>query len=267
MLVDTHCHLNLEQFANDLDEVIESALRIGVVGLIVPGVDFPTSEKAIEISCKYDEVFAAVGIHPNYASQYSVNNVSQLASLTSNPKVVAIGEIGLDKYQDFSPLQQQLALLEAQLDLSRSSGLPSIIHSRAAVPELISILSKWQMDLEKDGSPLVNKPGVMHAFEGSVKEARILSKQNFKFGLGGAATYNPPRIDLGLLIELPLESFLFETDSPYLAPNLYRGKRNEPAYICETVQMVSGKINISFDEIGKISTNTANTLFSLGVSI
>jgi TatD DNase family protein len=267
LLVDTHCHLNLDQFADDLDEVIESALQIGVVRIIVPGVDLPTSEKAIEISCKYDGVFAAVGIHPNYASRYSENDVFQLESLTDNPKVVAIGEIGFDKYRDFSPLQQQLTLLEAQLELSRTSGLPSIIHSRAAVPELISILTKWQMNLEKDELPLAKKPGVMHAFEGTIEEAKLLSKMDFKFGLGGAATYNPPRIDLRLLTELPLESFLFETDSPYLAPNSYRGKRNEPAYICETVQMVSGKINVSFEKISKISTNTANSLFSLGVSI
>jgi TatD DNase family protein len=267
LLVDTHCHLNLDQFADDLAEVIESALRIGVVGIIVPGIDLPTSEKAIEISCKYDGVFAAVGIHPNYTSQYSENNVLQLESLTKNPKVVAIGEIGLDKYRDFSPLHQQLALLEAQLELSRTSGLPSIIHSRAAVPELISILSKWQMYLINDGLPLAKKPGVMHAFEGSIDEAKLLSKLNFKFGLGGAVTYNPPRIDLGLLTELPLESFIFETDSPYLAPNSYRGKRNEPAYICEAVLSVSGKIKVSFEVISKISTNTANSLFSLGVSI
>jgi TatD DNase family protein len=267
LLVDTHCHLNLDQFSDDLDEVIESALLIGVVRIIVPGVDLPTSEKAIEISCKYDEVFAAVGIHPNYASQYSVNNVLQLASLTSNPKVVAIGEIGLDKYRDFSPLQQQLTLLEAQLELSRSCELPTIIHSRAAVPEIITILSKWHNNLEKNELPLAKKPGIMHAFEGSVEEAKILSKLDFKFGLGGAVTYNPPRIDLRLLTELPLESFLFETDSPYLAPNSCRGKRNEPAYVRETVQTVSGKINVSYEELSRITTNTANSLFSLGVSI
>jgi TatD DNase family protein len=267
LLVDTHCHLNLDQFVDDLDEVIESALQIGVVRIIVPGVDLPTSEKAIEISCKYDGVFAAVGIHPNYASQYSENDVLQLESLTNNPKVVAIGEIGLDKYRNFSPLQQQLTLFETQLELSRTSGLPSIIHSRAAVPELISILTKWQINLERDGLPLAKEPGVMHAFEGTIEEAKLLSKLDFKFGLGGAATYNPTRIDLGLLTELPLGSFLFETDSPYLAPNSYRGKRNEPAYICETVKTVSGKINVSFEELCRITTNTANSLFSLGVSI
>jgi len=265
LLVDTHCHLNLAQFTGDLDEVIERSLENGIQKIIVPGVDIPTCEKAIEISHHYDQVYSAIGIHPNYASAFSPIDLPHLESLAQESKVVAIGEIGLDKYRDYSPLEIQISLLEAQLEISRNTGLPVIIHSRSAVPELLSILTKWHNHLEEIKSPLTKRPGVMHAFEGSLEEAFSLFDLNFVFGLGGAATYNPPRVDQKIFSGLSIGSIVFETDSPYLPPASQRGNRNEPAFMVETIKTVSGKMNITYEEICKISTKTANSIFSLGV--
>jgi len=265
LLVDTHCHLNLAQFTDDLDEVIERSLENGIRKIIVPGVDIPTCEKAIEISHHYDQVYSAIGIHPNYASAFSSVDLPQLESLAQVSKVVAIGEIGLDKYRDYSPLENQIFLLEAQLEISRISRLPVIIHSRSAVPELLSMLTKWHDALGKMKSPLTKRPGVMHAFEGSLEEALSLSGLNFVFGLGGAATYIPPRVDQRIFAGLSIDSFVFETDSPYLPPTSNRGNRNEPAFMVETIKTVSGKMNITYEEICEITTITANSIFSLGV--
>lgn len=263
MLVDTHCHLNLEDFTGDLDEVIQRASGAGVRKIIIPGVDFETSRRAIEISHTYENVFAAVGIHPNYAQNYGPRDVEEISALAVDPKVVAIGEIGLDLYRDFAPLPHQIALLEMQLELAKNRSLPIIIHSRKATAELAPILTAWQKSLSTTNPKIFSHPGVMHAFEGTLEEAHAFASLGFVFGLGGALTYKPTRVDQRLVATLPLTSFVFETDSPYLTPNPFRGKRNEPAFMVNTVQFLSAQIGVDFEELCKISTETANNLFHL----
>jgi TatD DNase family protein len=266
LLVDTHCHLNLDQFSDDLDEVILRAGEAGVDKIIVPGVDIRTSEKAIALSQKYPQVYAAVGIHPNYTSNYSQIDGNSLESLLKESKVVAVGEIGLDKYRDFSPLKQQIILLERQLEMAAGASLPVILHSRSAVTELSGILSKWRSELETKYSSPIGYLGVMHAFEGTFEEAQELIRIGFCIGIGGAVTFQPSRIDERILSGLPISNFLLETDSPYLAPLPHRGKRNEPAFLRYTVQNISSKIGISFSELCKITTKTASSIFSIGAA-
>ncbi len=241
MLVDTHCHLNLDNFTGDLDEVIFRSLEAGIEKIIIPGVDLASSQKAIEISQKYQSCYAAVGIHPNYASSFDPIDIHEIGLLANHSKVVAIGEIGLDLFRDFAPLPLQKDLLKMQLDIASELSLPVIIHSRSAIGELVTILSDWQNSLFENKNKLANTPGVMHAFEGTLEEAQLLRKIGFAFGVGGVWTYNPSRVDQRLLTGLPLTSFVFETDSPYLPPAPWRGKRNEPSYMNETVNIISEK--------------------------
>jgi TatD DNase family protein len=266
LLVDTHCHLNLDQFSPDLDEVIARASDAGVEKMIVPGVDLVTSEKAISLSGKYPQVFAAVGIHPNYASQVVISDLKALESLVKESKVVSIGEIGLDKYRDFSSLPQQIEILEFQLLLSARMGLPVIIHSRSAVIELIQILHKWVADFDLQKSRIAGRLGVMHGFEGSLVEAQELVELGFCIGVGGAVTFKPPRVDERILSTLPMQKFMLETDAPYLAPLSHKGKRNEPAFLRETAQNISEKIGKSFEELCKITSQTSSQIFSIGAN-
>jgi TatD DNase family protein len=263
LLVDTHCHLNLDHFTGDLDEVISRSLDAGIEKIIIPGVDLATSRKAIEISQKYQSCFAAVGIHPNYASASDPIDIPEIGALAIEHKVVGIGEIGLDLYRDFAPLPSQIELLKMQLDIASELSLPVIIHSRSATVELKPILSDWQISLLEKNNSLADAPGVMHAFEGSLEEARFFQKIGFVFGIGGAWTYTPSRVDENLLIGLPLTSFVFETDSPYLTPVPWRGKRNEPSYLNQTVKTISGKTGVEYIELCKISTATSNKIFKL----
>jgi TatD DNase family protein len=263
LLVDTHCHLNLEAFTGDLDEVIRRSLDAGISKIIVPGVDLETSRKSVELSSRYDCCFASVGIHPNYAASAHPRDITEIESLASEPKVVAIGEIGLDLYRDYAPLNVQGELLSQMLNISKERNLPLIIHSRSAVGEALRILKNWLLSLKESHDKLVIAPGVMHAFEGSIKEAVEFHKMGFAIGLGGAWTYDPSRVDQSLLTKLPFTSFVFETDSPYLTPVPWRGKRNEPAFLEKTVQCIAQKTNINSTELCKISTNTAKKIFSL----
>jgi TatD DNase family protein len=263
LLVDTHCHLNLDAFTGDLEEVIRRSLDAGISKIIVPGVDQETSRMAIELSSRYDCCFAAVGIHPNYAASANPQDITQIKSLASEPKVVAIGEIGLDLYRDYAPLNVQSDLLSQMLYIAKEKNLPLIIHSRSAVGELLRILKTWFLSLNESHDKLADAPGVMHAFEGSLEEAEKFREMGFAIGLGGAWTYDPSRVDQNILTKIPFTSFVFETDSPYLTPVPWRGKRNEPAFLAETVQCIAQKTGMNSTELCKISTNTAKKIFSL----
>ena len=263
MLVDTHCHLNLEQFSSDLDDVLGRAVDAGINHIIVPGVDVRTSEIALELGQTHKVIHPAVGIHPNYAAKASMTDLHFIASLAMDQAVVAIGEIGLDLYRDFAPLPSQQEILEFQLDVASRLNKPVIIHSRNATQELIPILQGWVHS--SPVTPKRAKPvfGVMHAFEGSLEEAELFVNQGFVIGIGGAWTYSPSRVDSRLLEEIPISSFLFETDAPYLAPVPFRGKRNEPSFLTSTIKFISSKTGTSFPELCKISTDTSNLTFHL----
>ncbi len=263
MLVDTHCHLNLDVFSEDLDEVISRSIESGIGKIIIPGVDLESSQKAIDISQKYPSCFAAIGIHPNYATNASLNAVDEIASLVNENKVVAIGEIGLDLFRDFAPLPLQVELLNQQLKISKTFSLPVILHSRSAISELATILSNWNRSLVEENNQIAENPGIMHAFEGTLEEAQLFRDFGFFIGIGGAITYSPSRVDPGIVATLPVTSFVFETDAPYLSPMPWRGKRNEPSLLISTIEFVANKMGIEFSELCKISTESAKMIFQL----
>jgi TatD DNase family protein len=263
-LVDSHCHLNFDDFDPDRDQVVSRARQNGIVAILIPGVDIETSRSAIQCAKNYPGIYAAVGVHPNSGMSWNENSLSELKQLATGGNVSAIGEIGLDYFRDFCPKEQQRKILMQQLDLAAEIGLPVIIHFRQAANDITELLVNWQSELEKAGSRLSNRPGVLHAFSGDINMATELSACHFKLGIGGPVTY-PNSKDLQAVVEsLPIDSFLIETDAPYLSPQLYRGKRNEPT----NVRIVSEKIaeirDIPFEQVAEITTKEASTLFGWG---
>jgi len=219
---DTHCHLNHESFKVDLDQIIERAQNYGVEYFVVPGWDVESSKRAIELSEKYPHILAAVGIHPTEwqkADQQAIEIINQLAL---HPRVVAIGEIGLDFHHDSEHKQEQGELLHKMLSIANQVNKPVLLHSRDSIQELISRLKEW-----KTGKGI----GVLHSFEGDLEQAGILIEMGFLLGVGGPLTYKNSINKKNVFLNVPINSIVFETDAPYLPPVPHRGDRNEPAYL------------------------------------
>lgn len=227
-LTDTHCHLTLPQFNSEVDQLLERALAAGVERVVVPGIDLDTSRAAVQLAERLPSVYAAVGLHPHSASDWSAELGSELEQLSRSPKVVAIGEIGLDFYRELAPRSLQRQALGGQLELAKQLGKPVIVHNREATQELLEVLIEWAGGLDTDRK---RRAGVLHAFSGDQQEAELAIESGFYLGVAGPVTY-PNADDLrDTLRLLPLARLLIETDSPYLAPQPRRGKRNEPAYL------------------------------------
>ncbi len=247
--IDTHCHLNLENFKNDLDQVIGRAIEKGTTTFIVPGYDLETSRSAVAMAEKYPQVFAAVGIHPNSAFEWDQDAQNEIETLAAHPKVVAIGEIGLDFYRDHTTPQQQMQALQSQLDLAAASRLPVILHSRKAEQPLLEMVLSSTLH------------GVFHAFEGSPEQAKLLADQGFLVGAGGQITYKKNEFHRQLFFSVPLSAIILETDSPFLSPQSLRGTRNEPANIPMIAEFLAGLKDISLKECAYQTTNNAKKLF------
>lgn len=258
---DTHCHLNLNSFQDDLDQVIARAQNQGVNQILIPGVDLQTSQSAIELAEKYEFIFAAVGVHPNDAATWTEEVSSKLEEMAAHPKVVAIGEIGLDYYWNKNSLIEQRQILEAQLEIANRVQKPIILHSRQAILELMEIMVNWQKSLDAQGSLLAKRPGVFHAFEGNMQQLDILFQANFLIGLGGPVTFKNAVEKHSVAQNAPLEAILLETDAPYLSPLPHRGERNEPAYIPLIADKIAVLRNQPLDLIEKGTTRNADRLF------
>ena len=267
MYCDTHCHIDFEDYDPDRAEVLERAKQANLCFLINPGIDLASSKAALSLSLEYPGfIFAAVGIHPNYVSSMANGDLERLWDLAHTQAWVAIGEIGLDYYREYSePAQQREAFL-AQLDLAAQCELPVIIHNREASRDLVSILSDWQRGLPA-GSRLKRFPGVLHAYSGSLDEALELAELNFAFGLGGPVTYHNGAERRAVAAGLPLQKILLETDAPFLTPHPHRGKRNEPAYIPLIAAEIARLHKRTPEEVGEITTQNAIRLFNLDSDI
>ena len=254
MLFDTHAHLDFDDFKSDRDEVIARATRAGVSFIIDPGCDVGTSRTAVALSERYETVYAAVGIHPNSTADAVPGDSAEIARLASNPNVVAIGETGLDFYRDRAPREVQLRAFRGQLDLARSLDLPVIIHFRA---------------VELDGIELTGPElfkgmrGVFHCFGGSVGFAEKVVSMGFHVGFDGPLTYlNSDRVEVARAV--PLDRCLIETDAPFLTPQRYRGRRNEPAFVADVAEKLAEVKLIDVDEVIEITTRNACGLFGIG---
>ncbi len=260
MLIDTHCHLDFEQYHADLPEVIVRAADVGVTRIINPATDLESGTNALALTQQYPNVYVAVGIHPNSTADYTENNLAAIEIQANNPKVVAIGEIGLDYYRDWSPKNQQRRAFEQQLDLAARRRLPVIIHNREASEDVIAVLAAWVAALPDE---LKARPGVLHSFSAPHAIAEQALSLGFFLGFTGPLTYKNADDLRSIAAAVPLDHVLVETDGPFLTPTPYRGKRNEPAYVRYTASRLAALRNLPDEEIDLATTRNAERLFDL----
>jgi TatD DNase family protein len=254
MLFDTHVHLNAEQFNDDLQQVIERAKAEGVSKMVVVGFDRPTITKAMELCEAYEFLYASVGWHPVDAIDMKAEDLDWLRELSSHPKVVALGEMGLDYHWDKSPKEIQKDVFRKQIQLAKEVKLPIIIHNREATADIIEIL-------KAEGAHEVG--GIMHCFSGSAETAMECLDMNFYISLGGPVTFKNAKKPKEVAVAVPLDRLLIETDCPYLAPHPYRGKRNEPGYVKLVAEQIAELKGVTYEEVAKATRANAEKLFDL----
>jgi TatD DNase family protein len=253
-LVDSHCHLDSPEFDPDREAVIQRALDQGIQCMVAVGTGNgpPDLETGIRMAEAHTAFYATAGIHPHDAAKADDESLRRLIELLKHPKVIAIGEIGLDYHYDFSPRDTQRAMFIEQLRIARDAGIPVVIHTREAWDDTFSILD------EHYG---VGRPGVMHCFTGGLKEARRSLDLGFHLSFGGIVTF-PKAVDVQQAArETPADRILIETDAPYLAPAPNRGKRNEPAFLVHTAQKISDLRGRTLDQIAEDTTRNFELLF------
>ncbi|NLJ78049.1 MAG: TatD family hydrolase [Tissierellia bacterium] len=254
MLIDSHVHLDDRRYDRDRDDLIKSLKENGVDLVINIGADLQSSIGSVSLSEDYDNIYAAVGIHPHSAKEMSDSTIDMLRSLAGRDRVVAIGEIGLDFYRDLSPRDIQRQRFIEQLELAKEVDLPVVIHSRDAAGATFDILKDAQ-----DGS----LRGVLHCYSGSVEMAMEYIKLGFYISLAGPITFKNARVPKEVAKAVPLDKLLIETDSPYLTPEPYRGKRNEPIYVGHVAGTIAELRDIPFEEVANRTSENARNLFGL----
>ncbi len=254
MLIDSHAHLDDRRFDDDREMLIANFKNNNVELVINIGADLKTSVASVELADKYESIYAAVGVHPHSAKEVNTLVMENLRELTKNKKVVAIGEIGLDFHYDNSPRDVQRKWFIEQLKLAKELDLPVIIHTREASQETFDILKNNQ-----DGTVR----GVLHAFSGSPEMALEYIKMGFLISIGGPVTFKNARVVREVAEAVPLDKLLIETDCPYLTPEPYRGKRNEPVYVKYVAEKIAEVKGISYDKLVKASNENAKKLFGI----
>ncbi|MCQ5365315.1 TatD family hydrolase [Anoxybacillus salavatliensis] len=254
MLFDTHAHLNATQFSEDVEQVIERARAEGVSHIVVVGFDRPTIQRAMELAEKYPFIYAAVGWHPVDAIHMTDEDLVMIERLAAHPKVVALGEMGLDYYWDQSPKDVQKEVFRKQIRLAKKVKLPIIIHNRDATADIVDILREERA--EEVG-------GVMHCFSGSIEVARQCIDMNFYISFGGPVTFKNAKKPKEVAKEIPLDRLLIETDCPYLTPHPFRGKRNEPSYVKYIAEAIAELKGLSFEEVAQKTSDNAKRLFGI----
>ena len=253
MLADSHAHIDDERFDADRAEVVARASAAGVSLIVNIGADMPSSARSVALAEQYPGVYAAVGMHPHDAKDMQESDYLQLERWTTHPKVVAIGEIGLDYHYDLSPRPIQQEVLLRQLDLARKTGKPFIIHEREAHADMLDTIRQAAQGLS----------GVFHCFSGSVETAREYLKMGFYISVAGPVTFPKSLKTKEVAKAVPLDRLLVETDSPYLTPQPYRGKRNEPAYVRLVATEIANLRNISLEELAAATTANTKRLFNI----
>ncbi|WP_255784618.1 TatD family hydrolase [Mediannikoviicoccus vaginalis] len=252
-MIDSHAHLDEERFDEDRDELIKSLKENAISYVINPSSDMDTSRRVVELSNKYDNIFAAVGIHPHDAEGFKEEDLDELRELSKDERVVAIGEIGLDYYYDNSPRDIQKEVFRKQLELSHELDLPVIIHTRDAMGDTYDILKEFEGRVR----------GVMHCYTGSIEMAEKFMKLGFYISIAGPVTFKNAVNVREMAKQIPLERLLIETDSPYLAPVPNRGKRNDPTNVRYVADMLANLKEIQIDKIIEHSRENTVELFSL----
>lgn len=250
MLIDTHAHLQWQDYKDDFEKVLENAKKADVGLILNVGTTVKTSQEAIQIAERYDSIFSTVGIHPHDSKEADAASISTLKEFAKHPKVMAIGEIGLDFFYEHSPKEKQIEIFEKQLGIAKELNLPVSIHCRDAFSASFVSLKKLNI-----------KRGVFHCFTGTEEEAKEAVALNFYISISGIVTFKKSTSLQEVVKTIPIERLLIETDCPFLAPEPYRGKRNEPAYVVETARKVAALKNLPLETVAEITTRNAKALF------
>ena len=247
MLVDTHCHI-FSEYYNDIDEVINRAKEAGINMIIINGVDSETNKEVLDLVTKYDIVYGALGIQPEYAETTTEDDIKFIEEHINDDKILAVGEIGLDYHYDIDK-DKQKEVFKRQLELAKKYNKPVIVHSRDCIQETYDILK------------VSGVKGIMHCYSGSVEMAREFCKIGFYLGIGGIVTFKNVVKLLEVIREVPMEYIVLETDSPYLSPEPYRGKRNEPINVGVILQRICEVKGLNYGEACGIITRNVLCLF------
>ena len=250
-LVDTHCHLDNEKFDEDRLEVIER-IKENLEFCVNIGYDLNSSKKSLELAKKYDFIYAVIGVHPIDIAEYNEEVEKELEILGEDSKVVAIGEIGLDYHWMTEPKEVQQERFKKQLELAERLNKPVVIHTRDAMEDTVNILKEYP-----------NITGVIHCYPGSLETAKQLVDR-FYLGIGGTLTFKNSKKAVEVVKDIPLDRIVIETDCPYLTPEPFRGKRNEPIYVEYVAKKIAEIKEISIEDVTKITTENAKKLYKLG---
>ncbi len=253
--IDTHCHLDEDAFHQDCADAVARAVDAGVVSMIAIGITLDSCLRVLELAERFPQVYAAVGLHPNYVSTAKPDDWSRIVELAQSPKVVGLGETGLDRYWDHSPIELQAEYFDRHLELSQQTGLPFIVHCRNAEAEVVA-----QLRRHAEKSRL---NGVMHAFCGSSETAAACLEMGLFLSIGGMVTFKKNEAQRQVAATIPIDRLLIETDAPYLAPTPYRGKRNEPAHVRLTASCLAEIRGVTKEDIALATTANARRLFRL----
>ena len=249
MFTDTHCHIYKEYY-EDIKKILENAKECQINRMINNGCDKKSNEEVLKLSTQYKNIYGALGIHPENVDTYKEEDLKEIENNLTNPKIIAIGEIGLDYHYTKENKNRQIELLEAQLQIAEKYNLPVIIHSREATEDTINTLKKYHVK------------GVIHSFSGSKETALIYIKMGYLIGINGVITFKNSKLK-EVIKEIPLENIILETDSPYLTPEPFRGKRNEPKRILEIAKFICELKNISLEELSKITNENIKRIFDI----
>lgn len=254
-LVDSHCHLNYPEFKEDFKGMIARADTLGVKTFLTISTKLKEAEDLLAITRDYPQIFCTMGVHPHEVEKEGVPSMEDLRSLVTRPKVVGIGETGLDYFYEHSPREQQKESFRHHIRIAKETGLPLIIHSRDAEEDILTVLEEEQVRN-------MELPGVIHCFSGTKEFALKTMEMGFYISISGIATFKKAT-ELQDIIQnhVPLERMLVETDAPYLAPVPHRGKRNEPSFVVHTAEKVAELKGVSLQEVARITTENFFTLF------
>jgi len=259
-LIDTHAHLDMEEFDSDRLEVIYRAKEAGIRNIISIGIDLASSLRAINLSQSNEGIFATAGFHPSKAREVTQQDLVELEKLANHPGVVAIGELGLDYHYQPVDKKEQLRLMRLQLELAERLGLPVVIHCREAEEDMLSVLVDWTSTTQRVGN---QAPGVIHCFNGNSEIANKYLEMGFYISIGAYIGYPSAKHLYDVIRDIPLDKLLIETDCPFLPPQRYRGQRNEPSYAPFALQALADITGNTKETIAHKTTKNAKQLFKL----
>ncbi len=249
MLIDTHAHISYKDYSDRIEEVIQAAEDNGVEKIISIGVDLPSSEECLKLAEKYPSVFATCGIHPHEAGKAPKRYLYELEAFIQHPKMVAVGEIGLDYHYDFSDRKIQRRVYHEQLEMAKSLDFPAVVHCRESDDDILEGIQNSGLN-----------QGVIHCFASNVDFAQNILETGFHISFTGMITFIKELEDV--VKEIPLERMMVETDSPYLSPKPFRGKQNQPKNVLHVAEKVAELKEISLEEVAESTTETAHHLFT-----